>query len=120
MTPARGEVWLFDLGMTAKVRPVLVVSMLYGDQDRALITVMPHTTSLRDSHFEIEVKAPFLLVFAAMLGWLGAVTPLISHLLRNSFANQSPMKPAILNKNLIRMHPGHDHPRQKNPRPLAL
>jgi len=47
MAPRRGEVWLFDLGMAAKVRPVLVVSIEYGDLDRALTTVVPHTTSLR-------------------------------------------------------------------------
>jgi mRNA interferase MazF len=32
----------------------------FGDQDRALITVVPHTTSLRDSTFEVAVQAPFL------------------------------------------------------------
>lgn len=45
--PNRGEVWLFDLGMAEKVRPALVVSVGYGDRDRALITILPHTTSLR-------------------------------------------------------------------------
>jgi len=35
MTPARGEVWLFDLGMEGKVRPALIVSVGYGDLDRA-------------------------------------------------------------------------------------
>jgi hypothetical protein len=53
MAPRRGEVWLFDLGMAAKVRPVLVVSVEYGDLDRALTTVVPHTTSLRGSRFEV-------------------------------------------------------------------
>ena len=60
MRPARGEVWLFDLGMAEKVRPVLIVSTDYGDLDRALITVIPHTTSLRGSQFEIAAAAPFL------------------------------------------------------------
>jgi len=41
MPPRRGEVWLFDLGMTAKTRPVLVVSVDYGDTDRAIVTVVP-------------------------------------------------------------------------------
>jgi mRNA interferase MazF len=49
MTPSRGEVRLFDLGMAEKVRPALVVSVGYGDADRALITILPHTTSLRGS-----------------------------------------------------------------------
>ena len=60
MTPGRGEVWLFDLGLAAKVRPVLVISAAYSDADRALVTVLPHTTSLRGSQFEIRVPAPFL------------------------------------------------------------
>ena len=60
MQPARGEVWLFDLGMAAKTRPVLVVSVAYGDVDRAIVTVVPHTTQLRGSPFEISVRAPFL------------------------------------------------------------
>jgi mRNA interferase MazF len=60
MPPVRGEVWLFDLGMTAKTRPVLVVSVAYGDVDRAIVTVVPHTTELRGSPFEIAVRTPFL------------------------------------------------------------
>jgi mRNA interferase MazF len=60
MIPARGEVWLFDLGMTEKVRPALVVSVPYGDADRALVTIIPHTTSLRGSQYEIAVPVGFL------------------------------------------------------------
>ena len=60
MTPARGEVWLFDLGMAAKVRPALIVSVAYNDLDRALVTVLPHTTSLRGSQYEIPVNVAFL------------------------------------------------------------
>ena len=60
MRPARGEVWLFDLGMAEKVRPALVISVAFGDADRALVTIVPHTTSLRGSQFEIPVSVPFL------------------------------------------------------------
>lgn len=60
MTPARGEVWLFDLGMEGKVRPALVVSVAYGDLDRALVTILPHTTNLRGSEYEIAIDVPFL------------------------------------------------------------
>jgi mRNA-degrading endonuclease toxin of MazEF toxin-antitoxin module len=45
MLPRRGEVWLFDLGMAAKTRPVPVVSVDYGDADRAIVTVVPHEIS---------------------------------------------------------------------------
>ncbi|MBL8230367.1 MAG: type II toxin-antitoxin system PemK/MazF family toxin [Bryobacterales bacterium] len=46
--------------MTAKTRPVLVVSVEYGDADRAIVTVVPYTTEIRESPFEIPVSAPFL------------------------------------------------------------
>jgi mRNA interferase MazF len=46
--------------MVEKVRAALVVSASYGDLDRALATVVPHTTSLRGSEFEIEVPVAFL------------------------------------------------------------
>ena len=59
-TPRRGEVWLIDFGMAGKTRPALVVSRAFGDQDRALITVIPHTTSLRGSAFEVAVPVSFL------------------------------------------------------------
>jgi mRNA-degrading endonuclease toxin of MazEF toxin-antitoxin module len=39
MTPTRGEVWLFDLGMEGKVRPALIVSVASGDLDWALVTL---------------------------------------------------------------------------------
>lgn len=58
--PNRGEVWLVDLGLAAKVRPCLVLSIPFNDQDRALITVIPHTTSPRNSRFEVHVEARFL------------------------------------------------------------
>ena len=57
---ARGEVWLVDLGLVAKVRPCLVISVLALDQDRALVTLVPHTTSARGSRFEVNVKVKFL------------------------------------------------------------
>jgi mRNA interferase MazF len=60
MAPQRGEVWLFDCGMVEKVRPVLILSVPFGDQDRALVTVVFHTTALRGSSFEIAVHLPFL------------------------------------------------------------
>jgi len=55
-SPQRGEVWLVDLGMAAKVRPAVVISVPVDDADRALVTLVPHTTSARNSRFEIEVN----------------------------------------------------------------
>ena len=59
-SPDRGGVWLVDLGYVAKVRPCLVVSIPTLNQDRALTTLVPHTTSSRGSRFEVDVKVRFL------------------------------------------------------------
>lgn len=58
--PVRGEVWLVDLGMTAKVRPCLVISSRIGDADRALLCLVPHTTSIRNTPYEAAVHPAFL------------------------------------------------------------
>jgi len=59
-TPQRGEVWLVDLGLAAKVRPCLVLSIPAAETDRALVTLVPHTTSLRGSAYEVELPLGFL------------------------------------------------------------
>jgi mRNA interferase MazF len=59
-SPDRGEVWLVDLGYVAKVRPCLVISIPALNEDRALATLVPHTTSSRGSRFEVQVQARFL------------------------------------------------------------
>lgn len=56
----RGEVWVVDLGLAAKVRPCLVLSVMPADEDRALLTLIAHTTSPRGSRFEVDVKVRFL------------------------------------------------------------
>lgn len=56
----RGAVWIVDLGMAAKVRPCLVLSVLTMPQDRVLVTVVPHTTSIQGTRFEVAVQAKFV------------------------------------------------------------
>src|SRR5215468_8105870 len=56
----RGSVWIVDLGMAAKVRPCLVLSLPTDPQDRVLVTVVAHTTSVQGTRFEVSVKARFL------------------------------------------------------------
>ena len=56
----RGEVWLTDLGMAAKTRPCLVLSVALGPDDRVLYALVPHTTALQGSAFEVHVPATFL------------------------------------------------------------
>ena len=58
--PQRGEVWLADLGLAAKVRPCLVLNVPLEEQDRALLTLFAHTTSPRGSRFEVQIKTRFL------------------------------------------------------------
>jgi mRNA interferase MazF len=56
----RGSVWIVDLGMVAKVRPCLVLSVPTDPQDRTLVTLVPHTTSIQGTRFEVAVQAKFL------------------------------------------------------------
>ena len=46
--------------MIEKVRPVLVLSIPFADADRALVTVVFHTTAVRNSQFEVKIEVPFL------------------------------------------------------------
>ncbi len=56
----RGEVWLTDLGMVAKVRPCLVLTDPPADDELALVTVCHHTTALRGNRWEVSIPKPFL------------------------------------------------------------
>lgn len=61
MRPRPGEVWLADLGMVAKTRPVVVVSRYDDDPPRALVLYVPLTSQDRGSDYEVEIpKLPFL------------------------------------------------------------
>jgi mRNA interferase MazF len=52
----RGEVWLIDFGMAAKIRPALILGCDFDGTDRAIVTVVYHTTSLRGSQFEVPMR----------------------------------------------------------------
>ncbi len=56
----RGDVWLVDLGYAAKTRPCVVLSVPILDTDRALATIIPHTTSPRGTRFEVAIPTIFL------------------------------------------------------------
>ncbi|MEB3309583.1 MAG: type II toxin-antitoxin system PemK/MazF family toxin [Snowella sp.] len=61
MNTKPGEVWLADLGLAAKTRPVVVVSRYDSNPPRALIIYVPLTTQYRKSQYEIPLpKLPFL------------------------------------------------------------
>ena len=55
MSPKPGEVWLADLGLAAKTRPVVILSRDDPQAPRALVTYIPLTTQDRRSHYEIEL-----------------------------------------------------------------
>ena len=46
--------------MAAKMRPCLALSVPVAEQDRALCTLVAHTTSPRGSQFEVAIDARFL------------------------------------------------------------
>ena len=56
----RGELWRVDLGYLGKVRPVLVVSVPFLENERTLCIVVPHTNSLRGTRFEVSALHPAL------------------------------------------------------------
>src|SRR5690349_19874977 len=56
----RGEVWLVDFGMTAKVRPALLLTGSQKPDDLDLVTLLLHTTSLRGNRWEVNIPKSFL------------------------------------------------------------
>jgi mRNA interferase MazF len=52
----RGDLWIVDLGYVGKVRPVLVVGIPFLDHERTLCLVVPHTTSVIGTRFEVKVN----------------------------------------------------------------
>ena len=58
---ARGEVWMIDLGMAAKVRPCLILSVEFRDDEKAVVTYVARSTQMRGGRFEVEHVAPHFL-----------------------------------------------------------
>ena len=55
MSPHPGEVWLADLGLAAKTRPVVVISRHDPDPPRSLVLYVPLTTQHRHSSYEVPL-----------------------------------------------------------------
>jgi mRNA interferase MazF len=55
MSPKPGEVWLADLGLAAKTRPVVILSRDDPQAPRALVIYIPLTTQDRRSRYEIQL-----------------------------------------------------------------
>jgi mRNA interferase MazF len=61
MSPQPGEVWLADLCLAAKTRPVVIVPRQDPDPPRALALYVPLTTQHRLSRYEVPLpKLHFL------------------------------------------------------------
>ena len=58
--PKRGDVWIVDLGLAAKVRPCLLLTDFPTDDELALVTVVPHTTAIRENKWEHVCEKNFL------------------------------------------------------------
>jgi mRNA interferase MazF len=62
MNPQPGDVWLADLGLAAKTRPIVIVSRYDPDPPRSLVLYVPLTTQHRHSFYEVALPS---------LGFLG-------------------------------------------------
>ncbi len=61
MTPRVGEVYMIDLGMAGKVRPVVIMSREDPNSPRALSVAVPLTKENRGSSYEVTMpKVPWL------------------------------------------------------------
>ena len=61
MNPRPGEIWLADLGLAAKTRPIVIVSREDPDPPRSLVLYVPLTTQRRNSPYEVPLpRFPFL------------------------------------------------------------
>lgn len=56
----KGEVWLIDFGLAAKVRPAVLLTGNPADDELDLVTVLLHTTALRGNRHELNIPKPFL------------------------------------------------------------
>jgi len=56
----RGEVWVVDFGIAAKVRPALLLTDSPSVDELDLVTLILHTTALRGNRWELSLPKPFL------------------------------------------------------------
>ena len=56
----RGEIWIVDFGIAAKVRPALLLTNQPADDELDLLTVLLHTTATRGNQWELSIPKPFL------------------------------------------------------------
>ncbi len=67
----RGDVVIVDLGMAARVRPCVVVSIRRPDARRAMSVVVPLTTEIRGGECEVPFPKPVWLKQESVVNVLG-------------------------------------------------
>ncbi len=67
----RGDVVVVDLGMAAKARPCVVVSVAQPDRQRNVSVVVPMTTEIRGGECEIRFSKPAWLRQESVVNVLG-------------------------------------------------
>ena len=67
----RGDIVLVDLGMAAKVRPAVVVSISDPDSQRSMAVVVPMTTEIRKGECEVSFPKPPWLKQSSVVNLLG-------------------------------------------------
>jgi len=56
--PTRGEIWLVDLGLAQKTRPVVIMSVKPTGDERVVVSYIARTTSTRGTQYEVPHEAP--------------------------------------------------------------
>jgi len=67
----RGDVVLVDLGMQAKIRPCVIVSIPNADKQRNMSIVVPMTTEVRRGECEVSFPKPPWLKQPSVINLLG-------------------------------------------------
>jgi mRNA interferase MazF len=62
MSPQPGDIWLADLGLAAKTRPVVIVSRLDPDPPRSLVLYVPLTTQRREVRMKCRCRGFHFLI----------------------------------------------------------
>jgi len=57
----RGEIWMIDLGLAAKARPAVILSVQFRGNEKAVVTYVARSTQRRGGRFEVEHQAPHFL-----------------------------------------------------------
>ena len=55
-----GEIWIVDLGMVAKVRPCLILTLQPRGDELDIYTVVAHTTACRGNYWEVAIPKSYL------------------------------------------------------------